>query len=568
MDSCDYRILHISDLHFGASHFFRTALSDPGRLSLGDSLEALDLAALDAVVISGDLLDVNAAADVAKAKLELKSMLAKIGVDKDRVFFVPGNHDLTWDPDYGSKPLHFYDDLLVDLGFSGQSGELPMVKVLEAKAGTKPLALILMNSCLVEGQTTAGLGRISTPQLLRIEKLLKGQSVNSKSHHIVAVLHHHLLPICVEEILDPNNPKRALVKLPSLTVDAVEVLQKLTEWGATAVLHGHQHEPAILTYRNHLHSKRHVHVLAAGSCGSKDPRHFFVHEFNRSSLAVTSYRQSSKPDKSLFEAGETTKLDYPVEAVSDMCQIGIATTNELLAKKVSTATEDDDNSDLFYVFMTAVDCAKARAQVRKFVKSYKPGKPLGFYVHLLGMYDLMGRWDLAVRLRIGPDAKQGTRFISALKAHLDEHGVFYGNINHLFHSFNITDEHVSLKKTSRARERDRHVRPGGTTDYENNRLQKGFIVIQPGQQRQTGDLLESLGTVKGQSTEIIRAVCEAVDAVIIELFMTCPQADYVNKLNREIGKPVANLGGQKYSLLCYEYDEELLENGVRPGSGS
>ena len=55
-------------------------------------------------------------------------------------------------------------------------------------------------------------------------------------------------------------------------------------------------------------------------------------------------------------------------------------------------------------------------------------------------------------------------------------------------------------------------------------------------------------------------VCECADALIIEMFMTCPQSSDVQKLNRQIGPILADYDCQKYTLLCYEYDEEPASN--------
>jgi hypothetical protein len=131
---------------------------------------------------------------------------------------------------------------------------------------------------MVEGEATAGLGRVSDQQLSAATKLLKEQSIRPDNHTILAVIHHHLLPIWhVEDILNPSNPMAAPIGRASITVDAVEVLRNLASWGVSAVLHGHQHRHSVLTYEDHVRADRPIHILAAGSAGDKTAQRQFMY---------------------------------------------------------------------------------------------------------------------------------------------------------------------------------------------------------------------------------------------------------------------------------------------------
>src|SRR4051794_5044520 len=113
-----YRILHLSDLHFGASHAFAQDGLPEGQRRLAVAIKrALESAQqsteFDAVVISGDIYTVVDIDERPKARIELAALKSEFPTAAWVV--VPGNHDLTWADDQADDRLVHFKNLLVEL---------------------------------------------------------------------------------------------------------------------------------------------------------------------------------------------------------------------------------------------------------------------------------------------------------------------------------------------------------------------------------------------------------------------------------------------------------------------
>ena len=102
------RLLHLADLHLGASFTAFGDLADTRRTAVLDAFRRLPeitvAESVDAVLIAGDLFDSpQPAPDVAAAA---RDTLRRVGVTGVRVFVVPGNHDsITLRPNPYTDPL-------------------------------------------------------------------------------------------------------------------------------------------------------------------------------------------------------------------------------------------------------------------------------------------------------------------------------------------------------------------------------------------------------------------------------------------------------------------------------
>ncbi len=88
-----FRILHISDLHIGSEdNFDRSVVLEPliERVE-GDIKQGLKP---EIVVLSGDIANSGMTAEYELAKTFLADLIGKIGLGSDRLFMVPGNHDV------------------------------------------------------------------------------------------------------------------------------------------------------------------------------------------------------------------------------------------------------------------------------------------------------------------------------------------------------------------------------------------------------------------------------------------------------------------------------------------
>jgi hypothetical protein len=190
------------------------------------------------------------------------------------------------------------------------------------------------------------------------------------------------------------------------------------------------------------------------------------------------------------------------------------------------------------------------------------------------MYDLLGNWDLLVRLRIHQGIKDDDIVKIFTKSLVDSNMLdsvtkqaakVFGRIE----SVNVTKERTSLPRLMSDMPLNRipRARMKSTQDYEQHRCQRSFLYVKlPDDQPEAVKMLESLRTPFDQQTsaaQIIESVSLSKRALIFELFSRCSQSALINMLNRDIEKYLSSYRSQKYTLLAYNYDEETLacENG-------
>lgn len=601
------RILHLSDLHFGGSHFFPTNEHDAGAHDLADAIRAaLDAEEpgqrIDAVVVSGDLLDNNQAKDFGLASGKLAKLCETLKVDRTRLFCVPGNHDVTWDADVvvKSKPFskfHYYDHLMRDLERGElQRDRLPCVKVVPGSHDDKPLALALISSCELESPTMAGFGRVTETQIDALESAMRAQRVGRDTHALVAVLHHHLLPIApIEPAYDPRDPEGGTPKPVSLTVDAPLVLRRLAKLGFTHVLHGHQHAVTRAKYTVSEPGQFSIEILGAGSAGATlkgGTRHFFVHEVDAGIVRSFSYAQAQ-------ENAAAFRREPVEEREDDGCTRDERVRVELVSRRTPQLPAlrnqgRPDVSDLNYVFLSVVSCPEARRVFRTAMEKLRTSTRLQqaleiSYFELEGMYDLLGRWDLVLRFRCSNVTKftRGQLLKPLVDAKLiDDHaskipsqGSAVGRKPSYFVFKKWVDVSEEFDFQSWLNHRPMqgrkpvHMRLKDTADYDAKRCQRGFIWVE---QLEGGsaveDALREALRMQPEATAIIESVAVAPPhAIVLELFSTCSQSSLVNTLNRAIEPVLADHKLQKFTLLSYGYDEVALTCGRRPpddGQGS
>lgn len=598
------RILHLSDLHFGKGHHFALGDASPdSRPKLADAviaaLQQESIADIDRVVISGDLFDADQSKDLHHATDGIKELVDELGIDPGRVLCVPGNHDLTWDLDFKTKKFRFYDEAVRSIGAVGLTDDMPCVAICDGDR--RPLAFVLLNSCRIETQQLAGLGEIGNKQLNDVASRLQAEHVSADTHTIVAVMHHHLLPIVAheEKLYDPKGAAHDTVR-PSLVVDAVKVLQRLAEIGVPLVLHGHQHHSAILRYEDVLHERAPVTILAAGSCGTYGAnmhRHFSVIEIDDERSSVRSFIEEDT-DHDRFVTDRTTELvigggtpqpvpgeggaeadaqgqvmPLPMAGEGEYCEADQEGRSvDLAPEPIEQAGEDpgDDNSDLCVLFFSVADCPTARAVVRKALSAL-PGESIWQkqepYVLLLGMYDLLGNWDLAVRLRIGDGVKP-----SRVAKYLDEQlqaanqrqkkGPFSGPFSKAM-LLEVTREANSVRELlTESNEPVKRRILGDTDAYDRLRCQRSLIWIELG--ADSHEVLDRLADAIETAPEVAAIVESASlddQVLLLETFSACGQSSEIAHLNRLIEPVLANWQRQKYTLTCYGYDETPLTVG-------
>ena len=299
-----YRVLHLSDPHFGDDHRFAQDGLPPGvrrlaeaiRQSLTSAGQATDF---DAVVLSGDIYTTVAQPERVKARIELLELKESLPAPYWAV--VPGNHDLTWEPEQKDDRFVYFNNLVGEL-WPGAAvpRDMPSLVVVPSKDGLKPLALVCLDSCRLEGPVQRGLGYFGDTQLDLIPERLTANGVSKETHTLVAVLHHHLIAVSdIPDLPRPPKPedegKSEERVITSVTLDASRTLRALAEAGVSLVLLGHQHTPKVLTHYDFDWGDRSpLYVAAAGSCGIAAPdllRHFYVWEIDDNHATAFHLRQ-------------------------------------------------------------------------------------------------------------------------------------------------------------------------------------------------------------------------------------------------------------------------------------
>lgn len=574
------RIVHIADLHFGAGHAYRPAGAWKGSgpslaQAITDGLKGAGLrGSADYLVVSGDIFSKGKGGDESLAHAALQELTGLLDLDASSVLAVPGNHDLSRGGQHDDR-FHLYDDLVTRLGMQGRTDELPLVVQAARGREGRAVAFVLLNSCRIEGRAMAGVGEVGDDQLRDAKERLDAQGVSPHTHVIVAVLHHHLLPITLRQHLyDPQKPEDGPVTLPTITVDAVTVLETLTEWGVSLVLHGHQHRPAIIQHQNLLHADAPVYAVAAGSCGAKEThgyaRHFFVLDFDGAGVEATSLSTSTRNAVRFVRvAAETKRLRFAmgVSAAPPSLTSDSLCVEDSAARRVPRLAEPTrpDASDLQILFLSVTDCLAAREETRIAIKDLEGstlweelGRPP---ISLLGMYDLLGNWDLAIRLRVGPrgDPRRVGDYIGRC---LLRKGVRRKTGRFSRQEFvTVRQEAPSLPALANNEAAPIcHRRLGDTTEYERLRCQRTFLWIDLGSTAPDETLASLAAAVQTASLtgDIIESASRSDHTLLLETFASCSQSAEVGRLNRVIEPVLGPSGLQKYTLTCYGYDETSL----------
>lgn len=282
-------VLHLSDLHFGRDYGFRLQGED---VSIGDgrqTLTACIVADLDrlsltndvaAVIVTGDFMTHGdwATAPRRAALAEFEALRKRLGLERDQIIVVPGNHDVVRysDPskvdvrenavekqaNYEHETMFrtFVDELI------GRDWKASLNYVRRVHLGTADLDVCVLNSCTIAATEWTEYGYVGRNGLDAIADLAK-QKPERPTFRFLAI-HHHLLPVA--------NVEAPRSKGVTLTLDASDILAAAQRAGVNVALHGHQHKPKIAMYHslplNGDSAGAPIHVIANGSAGAKNER--------------------------------------------------------------------------------------------------------------------------------------------------------------------------------------------------------------------------------------------------------------------------------------------------------
>lgn len=282
-------VLHLSDLHFGRDYGFRLQGEDA---AIGDGRQTLtacivaDLERLAlindiaVVIVTGDFMTHGdwAMAPRRAALAEFEALRKRLGLEKNQIIVVPGNHDVVRYSDPSTVDVRenavekqanyqhetmfrtFVDELI------GRDWKASLNYVRRIHLGEADLDVCVLNSCTIAATEWTEYGYVGRNGLDAIADLAK-QKTERPTFRFLA-LHHHLLPVANVEA-----PKSKGV---TLTLDASDILAAAQRAQVNVALHGHQHKPKIAVYHSlPLHGDlpgAPIHVIANGSAGAKNER--------------------------------------------------------------------------------------------------------------------------------------------------------------------------------------------------------------------------------------------------------------------------------------------------------
>jgi tetratricopeptide (TPR) repeat protein len=204
------------------------------------------------LAISGDLTYRARAEEFDLVKAFLDEVCQGIGISRERVVIVPGNHDVDWlgskqdvsrrfdnylgflDSFYGSDLFRtLYPYVKWDLKVNSKR---PAAFEIVSSVRIGPVVIVGMNSCVYETDQNH-YGFVGGRQLEVVDALLAPHREQTSVR--VAVFHHHLHPY--PEPIEERTPGEPTLDLSTIR-DAGIVERNLERLGFDIVLHGHKHK--------------------------------------------------------------------------------------------------------------------------------------------------------------------------------------------------------------------------------------------------------------------------------------------------------------------------------------
>jgi 3',5'-cyclic AMP phosphodiesterase CpdA len=259
----DLVILHLSDLHVSTEQYrFRLMLPgeciNPNQPALEELLVAdLDslrlLGRIDGVVFTGDFVwDGKDNKSFNRARDTVLSLLEKIRVPIERVLFIPGNHDVEWNPSALSSNSkrdgvsnENYQTFLSQIPKESKDGVSTLL--LTSNSGHYRLRILGFDSNGVEGPAAPGVGFVRIETLLKAGEIIRGDTASeafgSERLFTWIALHHHVFPATSPPMESAETGR------VSVLANAATLLRLAGELRAEIILHGHEHQPSVTVAR-------------------------------------------------------------------------------------------------------------------------------------------------------------------------------------------------------------------------------------------------------------------------------------------------------------------------------
>jgi small GTP-binding protein len=282
------RILHLSDLHVGAS-MDPLSLLQPLEADLKDRYDGLGVDRLDYLVISGDITNRAAPQEFENARKLVSALIERFGLTSERCILVPGNHDLDWDTEvYTRKKKRQVDARTLVPGTYKEDGDGYYVRD-EAKyperfknfsqhfyhpLTQRPYPLAAEEQCLSFLFSESRVQFLAMNSAWEIDEYFTERSSISERalSRGLESAHRELAEARKRgDLKDDAQVLRIAVWHHPITgnekIQADSFMGRLLQADVRACLHGHVHEDRA-DLVNYLHPGRRLHVVGAGSFGA------------------------------------------------------------------------------------------------------------------------------------------------------------------------------------------------------------------------------------------------------------------------------------------------------------
>lgn len=382
-------ILHLSDFHIRKEN-----REEYGELckNINDAIEKANNTykiALypEIILVTGDFTETGNQDEYKWFKDGFLNML-KLSCFKDvkHVLLVPGNHDFSWDV-VDTRPENYKNVCTkLEKGISKvedsnlqKEADNNLIKHIYIHGEEKNLLIIGMNSMKVDSPEKPGLGYFSKDQLRIVSRIISNYKKDeaTKIQTFVA-FHHHILPVAVLE-----RETKEDIKKYSITLDARRALNIFLDNNIEFAVHGHQHQPSMVTWKDDERSdERVVHVIAAGCLAGKNyagegARNSFM-LYSVSNANVVVYKaQTTNSDSDEYEWEKVEYLDSQIQTVPQNKENASLNT-KINKKRIITLAEQDDQ------WITQVDAMSPltiKGLVEKLVDSIDPTGAVAYEVN-------------------------------------------------------------------------------------------------------------------------------------------------------------------------------------------
>lgn len=412
-------VLHLSDVHYSndpSIHPFSVSGENGGvlqRQSLVDAvcegLEAAKLTSpLSGIVISGDLRWSTSKEGFALAVREIGRLAERLGIRRDRIVVIPGNHDADWN-EPPEKRFAAYQLAYAEITGSGAVMDDESITTFTSE--NESVVIYGVSSAAIESKDDAGTGMVGENKLRALLRKPLPETDGKKTIKILC-LHHHVLPVSYVAADYFTDSRRRT----SVTLDAMAVLNLCAEHDVALLVHGHQHQPTLAAFTcispinqdlSHAYS---VWVSGAGSAGldrkylgDAGCRHFQVLQFSfpnavptASFVAFVSDTINSLkfvPTRGTASVQLSQRLANATLIESDHCRLAKSACLSIrdAFPEATLPAKPTDDSDLFIVLLKCAQCRPTNDRLRALAKTNR----------IEGIYDLYGDYDILLKIRCG-----------------------------------------------------------------------------------------------------------------------------------------------------------------------